>query len=84
MNILESTLRGIKYSLSPSIVSVFTIIVFRVIWVYFAFPYEPFNTANWLMASFPISWGLASIAYTVIFIVAWKKLNKKFSKKEIE
>ena len=76
MNILESTLRGIKYSLSPSVVSVFTIIVFRVIWVYFAFPYAPFNTANWLMASFPISWGLAAIAYTVIFIVAWKKLKK--------
>ena len=76
MNILESTLRGIKYSLSPSIVSVFTIIVFRVIWVYFAFPYEPFNTANWLMASFPISWVLASIAYVVILLFAWRKLKK--------
>lgn len=76
MNILESTLRGIKYSLTPSIVSVFTIIVFRVVWVYFVFPYEPFNTAASLMASFPISWVLASIAYTVILLIAWRKLKK--------
>ena len=76
MNVLESMLRGIKYSLSPSLVSVFTIIGVRIIWIYLFFPHEPFNTANWLMASFPISWTLASIAYIVLLLFALPKLRK--------
>lgn len=81
MNLLEGMLRGIKYSLSPSIVSVFAIIVFRILWVYLIFPYEPFNTANWLMASFPISWALAVIALIVITIIAWSRLSRQLTPK---
>ena len=75
MNVLEAMLRGMKYSIVPAIVSVFAIIIMRIVWVYFVFPYEPFNTANWLMISFPISWALAVIAYIIIAIIAWKKLK---------
>jgi putative MATE family efflux protein len=78
MNILEAMLRGIKYSLLPAVVSIFTIIVFRIAWVYLVFPYEPFDTANWLMASFPISWGLAIIAFIIITFFAWHKVKKLF------
>ena len=80
MNVLEATLRGMKYSLSPSMVSIFAIIIFRVIWVYFVFPYEPFDTANWLMGSFPVSWAIAALAYIVIMAIAWKKADKTFRK----
>ena len=82
MNVMESSLRGMKYALSPSMVSIFAIIIFRVIWVYFIFPYEPFDTANWLMGSFPVSWGLAVLAYIVITFIAWKKAGKTFKKSE--
>jgi len=82
MNVLEAMLRGIKYSIIPAVVSVFTIIVFRIVWVYFVFPYEPFDTANWLMASFPISWALATIAFIVITVFAWRKLAKNLLKKQ--
>ena len=80
MNILEAMLRGIKYSLTPAIVSVFSIIGCRLIWVYFIFPFEPFNTANWLMISFPISWVIATAAYVVITVIAWKKLGRTLNK----
>ena len=76
MNVLESMLRGLKYSLSPSLVSVLTTVGVRVVWIYFFFPYEPFNTANWLMASYSISWTLASIAYIVLLLFALPKLRK--------
>ena len=84
MNILEAMLRGIKYSVAPAIVSVFAIIVSRILWVYFIFPYEPFDTANWLMASFPVSWVLATIAFIVITIFAWKKLKVFFEQTKNE
>lgn len=80
MDVMEAMLRGIKYSVSPSIVSIFTIVVFRVFWVYFIFPYKPFDTPEWLMANFPISWGLAIIAYIVITVIAWRKIKKIFAK----
>ena len=80
MNVLEAMLRGIKYSVLPAFLSVFSIIGCRIIWVFCIFPYEPFNTANWLMISFPVSWVLATVAYAVLTAVAWKKLAKKFKK----
>ena len=79
MNVVEAMLRGIKYSILPTAVSIFTIIVFRIFWVYFIFPYEPFDTAVWLMASFPISWALATLAYIVITVFAWRKCKREFS-----
>ncbi len=82
MNVLEAMLRGMKYSIVPAIVSVFAIIIMRIVWVYFVFPYEPFNTANWLMISFPISWAIAVLAYTVIVLIVWKKVDKMFKKSE--
>ena len=84
MNVLEAMLRGVRYSILPAIVSVFAIIVFRLVWVYFVFPYEPFDTANWLMASFPISWVLAVIAYIIITIVVWRKLSRQFEKEKAQ
>ena len=82
MNVLEAMLRGMKYSIIPAIVSVFAIIVMRIVWVYCIFPFEPFNTANWLMISFPVSWAIAVLAYIVIAIIVWKKAGKLFKKSE--
>ena len=85
MNVLEALLRGVKYSVIPAIVSIFTIIVMRIVWVYFVFPYEPFNTATWLMVSFPFSWVCATVAYAALTVYALKKLKKTFSsKRQIE
>lgn len=82
MDILSSALRGIKRSLTSMIISLSCAIPFRVGWVYLVFPYEPFNTANWLMASFPISWVLAIIPFSIMLALSWRKLRKEFPPKE--
>ena len=84
MDLFAVCLRGIKYSLATMLISITCAIPFRILWVYLVFPHAPFNTANWLMAQFPISWVLAMIPYSIMLTVAWKKLGKKFSRKEIE
>ena len=81
MDILSSALKGIKYSYTTMCISLFCAIPFRLGWVYFVFPHEPFNTASWLMASFPVSWAVAIIPYTIMIILAWRKLEKKFPAK---
>ena len=80
MEILSAALRGMKYSFTTMIISLTCAIPFRVGWVYLVFPYEPFNTANWLMATFPISWVIAIIPFFIMLIVAWRKISKKFPK----
>ena len=82
MDILSSTLRGMKYSIATMIISLSCAVPFRIFWVYCVFPHEPFNTANWLMASFPISWILGIIPYTVMLFVAFKRLKIKFGVKD--
>jgi Na+-driven multidrug efflux pump len=78
MDILSSSLRGMKYSISIMLISLTCAVPFRILWVYLVFPYEPFNTANWLMASFPISWVIGIIPFSVMITIAFKKLKKKF------
>ena len=80
MDLMSVCLKGIKYAFSTMLISVLCAIPFRILWVYLIFPYEPFDTANWLMASFPISWVVAIIPYTIMIIVAWHKLDKRFGK----
>jgi len=78
MDILSSSLRGMKYSISIMLISLFCAVPFRILWVYLVFPYEPFNTANWLMASFPISWAIAIIPFSVMIVIAFRRLKTKF------
>lgn len=78
MDLMSVCLKGIKYAFSTMLISVLCAIPFRILWVYLVFPFEPFNTANWLMASFPISWVVAIIPYTIMMAVAWHKLAKRF------
>jgi putative MATE family efflux protein len=84
MDILSSSLRGIKYSLTTMLISLFCAIPFRFIWVFFVFPHEPFNTPNWLMANFPISWCLGTVAFAIMLPIAWHRTGIKFKKKAEE
>jgi Na+-driven multidrug efflux pump len=78
MDILSSSLRGMKYSVSIMLISLFCAVPFRILWVYLVFPHEPFNTANWLMASFPISWVIGIIPFGIMIFIAFKRLKTKF------
>lgn len=54
-----SALRGLGYSMLPSVIVLFWTCLFRLFWVYAVFPY----TASFesLMAVYPFSWGLTSL-----------------------
>ena len=80
MDLMSVCLKGIKYAFSTMLISVLFAIPFRILWVYLVFPYEPFDTANWLMASFSISWVLAIIPYSIMLAIAWRKLEKRFGR----
>ena len=77
METITGALRGLGYSLSPMIASLTGVCAFRIFWRYVIFPLEPFcDSPLGLMLSFPISWVLTISTLLVIFVFAWKKLNR--------
>ena len=63
MGVSAGSLRGMKHSTYPMVVTLLTCTVFRIVYLETLFTYVPFfHTITWLYALFPISWGMASIA----------------------
>lgn len=68
-------LRGTGNSLFPMLMSILTICVFRVIWIFTAF--AAFPTPEVLYWSYPISWALASSVHFISFMVHKKKVVRR-------
>ena len=76
MDVHSGFLRGMGYSFIPMITSLISICAIRVIWIYcIFFPIEKMNNRMGLYVSYPVSWGLATLAFVVISIGAFKKLR---------
>ena len=58
MEVIAGALRGLGYSLWPTIVTLMGACVFRVIWVFTIFPH--FKSMENLMISYPVSWVMVS------------------------
>lgn len=74
---LSSYYRGLKYSLFPTVVSLFAIIGFRILFIFTLFQLDAFHNLYWLFATYPISW-VISICIYVAFIK--KKSKAAFDK----
>ena len=76
MDVFSGTLRGIGYSLTPTIITLSCVCGFRILWRFFVFPLEGFNSAVMLMLCYPISWAMTTIAHAITFALSGKKLKK--------
>ncbi len=74
MDTLVGTIRGLGYSLMPTIVSLIGACGFRVVWIYTIFAYK--RTLPCLYASYPISWVLTAAAHVVCLVIVIRRLNK--------
>ena len=70
-----SVVRGMGYSLAPMVAAIFGICVFRIVWVYFIFPFFP--TYLMLVAIWPISQLVTGVAESVLFLYYFKKVKQK-------
>lgn len=78
MDVLTGYLRGVGFSLIPTVTCVFGVCALRVFWVFVIFPLIP--TPLGLLVSFPISWALTSLGHCATGLYANKKLKKEFSR----
>ena len=74
-DVYVSGLRGTGNSLFPMLVSIMSICVFRVIWIYTAFDAVP--TPEVLYMSYPISWTLATSVHFICFVVHMRRVARK-------
>lgn len=74
-DIFVSGMRGTGNSLFPMFVSIMSICVFRVVWIYTAFAAVP--TQKVLYLSYPISWAMATVVHFICFVVHMRKITEK-------
>lgn len=79
MDTLAYSMRGLGYSLVPTIVSLVGACGFRLLWIFLVFPKPYFHNIEWLAASYPISWILTLIVHLAMLIVLYNVVKKKFN-----
>ena len=68
-------LRGVGYSLLPTITSLSGICLLRVVWLYTAFAASP--TLDTLYLSYPVSWAATLFALVVCYAVVVRKMPRE-------
>ena len=82
MDAFSGTLRGLQYSISQMLISLISVCGFRIIWLSTVFKAEP--TAMNIYLTYPISWILATLAFIVCYIVAYKRIKKRLGIEKAE
>ncbi len=75
IDIFSFAIRGIGYSITPTIVTTLGCCLYRIIWVLTIFKIERFHTNTILSLTYPISWLITSAAHLVCLIIFFKKLK---------
>ncbi len=75
MEVVTGVLRGMGYSLLPTVVSLIGACGFRIFWI--ATIFRAFKSYEVLLYSYPISWFLTAFTLFVIYLTAMRKHKKK-------
>ena len=77
MEVLSGAIRGMGYSVSSMLVSLFGACFFRIFWVEVLFKnFEFFGTLRGLFLVYPVSWTITISMQSVLVIRAFKRMNK--------
>lgn len=71
MDVMVGSIRGLGYSVMPTIVSLLGACAFRIVYIYTIF--KSIHTMECLFISYPISWLLTFSVHLICFIIVYKK-----------
>ena len=74
MEVQMGVIRGLGYSSIPTTVTILTICVFRILWLYTIYPL--FNTLASLYICYPISWLLSVVVLEVVYRIKYKSTTQ--------
>ncbi len=73
-DLFAGSLRGLGKSLEPSVTSIMTTCIFRIVWIFLIFPLNP--TIEFLYICLPISWLLEALGQSIYFLIVYQKEKK--------
>ncbi len=76
MDVTVGVIRGLGYSVMPTIVSLLGVCGIRILWVTTVFGMEQFHFVETIYYSYPISWTITFIAHFVCYLIIMKQLRK--------
>ena len=71
MDVMVGYLRGMGYSVMPTVVTLLGVCVFRIIWIYTAFAAD--RSLSTLYLSYPISWAVTIVAHLICMWITCRK-----------
>lgn len=83
MDVMAYAVRGIGYSLLPTVVSLLGACGFRILWIYTIFRIDAMHSLQGLTISYPVSWLITFAVHLTVFIIAFKKKKHISCEKEI-
>lgn len=83
MDTFAYSLRGIGYSLTPTIVSLIGACGLRILWIYTIFQINQFHNITGIAISYPVSWIITASVHLILFIrlfskIKWKKNEERY------
>ncbi|MEG2117919.1 MAG: MATE family efflux transporter, partial [Clostridia bacterium] len=77
LEVIVGMLRGMGYSLSPTLMTIGGVCVFRIVWIYTYFKEN--HTLFNLYLSYPISWIITTLGLLVCLLFAMKKVKSSLT-----
>ena len=77
--VLSGALKGLGKAVSPTVINAICVCLMRVLWIFTVFPLE--RELSTVYFSYPVSWGLASVATIIVYVGARKKVFKEEKEK---
>ena len=81
MDVLAGVIRGLGYSILPTIVSLIGACLLRIVWIFTVF--RVLHTQFILYASYPISWVVTIVAHFICYIVVRKKVFRPAEQEKV-
>lgn len=75
MDVMVGALRGMGYSITPMMVSLFGVCGLRVVWLLTLFKMPAFHTVDMLFWTYPLTWFVTVCAHLVTFFIARRRLR---------
>ena len=76
MDVMVGSIRGIGYSVLPTIVTLIGACGLRLVWIATIFHIPAYHTIQTVYWSYPVSWTLTLLAHFFCFLLGMKKLQK--------
>ena len=84
MDVMAYAVRGVGYSILPTIVSLCGACGFRILWIYTIFKISSMHSLQGLVISYPISWALTFAVHLTVFIVLFAKKKREYEQSRAE